>query len=504
MYKYIIKYYKYLISIFFIYILINIFRNLVNIYSVLILIIILIVLYNTKRKILKKILYKLIYKNRNNTSFRNKFGAVKYSLEEINEINNKINSKVKSELLNHERSKLEAQLNSGDYKVTLFGAGSSGKTSLARALLKSLIGKTSPTIGTTMEITSYKINIPILKRNIDIIDTPGLFEPSSKGQEREETTLIQASRSDIILFVMDQDINKYELYLIKKLSEIGKKLIIVLNKCDLRSEKQNNIIKENIIYILSKELDKQSTIPKVVKTIASSKFLPNNSQKEFNRIPDVNSLFKEIIETLDDNGEELLADNILFSCNKLGLISNKLISEQRDIAAKKVINKYSWITGGVILVNPLPVIDFLTTTSVNIQMIFEISKIYEIQLTKNQASDLSKSLIDTLAKLGILKGGLALMTTALSLNFTTILISKSIQSITTGWLMRIVGLSLIEYFKNGKNWGEEGIQGVVNNIYQLSKRQEILNNFIHEAISKLKIKNDFRFLKKLPQQNLED
>ena len=303
---------------------------------------------------------------------------------------------------------------------------------------------------------------------------------------------------------MDQDINKYELYLIKKLTEIGKKIIIVLNKCDLRSEKQNNIIRENIISIISKELDNQTTIPKVIKTIAFSNFSPNNSQENPNIILEVSSLFKEIIETLDDNGEELLADNILFSCNKLGLISKKIISEQRDLAAKKVINKYTWITGGVILVNPLPVVDFLTTTSVNIQMILEISKIYEIQLTKNEASDLSKSLIDTLAKQGILKGGLALITTALTLNFTTIFVSRSIQSITTGWLIRIVGLSLIKYFKNGQNWGEEGMHAVVNNIYQLNKREETLNNFINEAIDKIKIKKDSKSLKKLPQQFLED
>jgi len=44
--------------------------------------------------------------------------------------------------------------------------------------------------------------------------------------------------------------------------------------------------------------------------------------------------------------------------------------------SNKVIKKYMWITGGVILVNPLPAVDFLTTTSVNLQMIMELSKIY--------------------------------------------------------------------------------------------------------------------------------
>ena len=62
-------------------------------------------------------------------------------------------------LLKYEKIKLEKQFNYGDYNVILFGAGSSGKTSIARAILKNLIGKISPTIGTTKDITSYKISL---------------------------------------------------------------------------------------------------------------------------------------------------------------------------------------------------------------------------------------------------------------------------------------------------------------------------------------------------------
>ena len=116
----------------------------------------------------------------------------------------------------------------------------------------------------TNEINSYKIRIPILKRNINIIDTPGLFEPSKIGEEREKSTIIQASNSDLVLFVLDQDINKYENYLINELLKLRKKIIIVLNKCDLRSKDENNLIKENIISITTARKNKIS----VVQTIA--------------------------------------------------------------------------------------------------------------------------------------------------------------------------------------------------------------------------------------------
>ena len=494
MYHFLFKNYRYLLILLFLYFLLTIFRNILNFYSFLIIVIILLIFYSKNKRLFKKIAYKLIFKQQNSFSFKNKYGAAKNSLEAIDEINKKISNKIYGDLLKYEKIKLEKQFKYGDYNVILFGAGSSGKTSIARALLKNLIGKISPTIGTTKDITSYKIRIPILKRNINIIDTPGLFEASKEGQEREDSTIMEASKSDLILFVIDQDINKYELYLIRELLNLNKKIIIVLNKCDLRSEKQNNIIRENIISITSTKHIKLS----VIKTIASSKVFSNNLVDSLKITPDVSNLFKEIIETLDANGEELLADNILFRCNKLGQISKNVISEQRNSSANKVINKYTLITGGVILLNPLPVVDFITTTSVNVQMIIEISKIYDFKITKKEAVELSKSLLTTLAKLGILKGGLSVITNALASNFTTIFISKSLQSITSCWLIKIVGLSIKKYFNNGKNWGDGGIQEVIEDIYKLNKREDILNNFIREAINNIRINEDPKSQRKLP------
>ena len=490
-----IKYIKYLILILFLYILFSLLVRILNIYTLLFFIIIMYIIYNVDKKLFKKIVYKVIFKEKKNTlSFKNTYGAAKLSLDAIDKINKKINDQVKVELLNYQKNKLESQLMTGDYKVTLFGSGSSGKTSIARALLKNIVGKTSAKIGTTKEINSYKIRIPILKRNINIIDTPGLFEPSKLGEEREKETILQASNSDLVLFVLDQDINKYEKYLINELLKIGKKIIIVLNKCDLRSRDENNLIKANIKHITSSTQNKIS----VVQTIALPKQTNYLKSDSLNLIPEVGGLFKEIIETLDNNGEELLADNILFRSNKLGIKSKNFVQEQRYLMSNKVINKYMWITGGVILVNPLPAVDFLTTTSVNLQMIMELSKIYEIKLTKKDAKDLSKSLLSALAKQGILKGGLAILSPALASSLTKIIISKSIQSFTAGWLIRIVGLSLIEYFKNGQDWGDGGVQEVVDKIYKISKREDTLNKFIKEAISKIGIKKYFKSNKSLP------
>ena len=60
------------------------------------------------------------------------------------------------------------------------------------------------------------------------------------------------------------------------------------------------------------------------------------------------------------------------------------------------------------------------------------------------------------------------------------------------------------YFKNGQNWGDEGIQKVLEDIYKLNKREELLNNFIDEAIKKIKYINNYQSQKKLPQFLEED
>ena len=83
----------------------------------------------------------------------------------------------------------------------------------------------------------------------------------------------------------------------------------MLNKCDLRSRDENKLIKENIISITSARKNKIS----VVQTIALPQQSPYKKSDALNLLPEVGSLFREIIKTLDNNGEELLADNILFA-----------------------------------------------------------------------------------------------------------------------------------------------------------------------------------------------
>ena len=491
--KFFKNYNKYIIPLLIIYLVTNIVKSVFNIYFLLILLGITLFLYKTNKRLFKKILYKTIFKNKSYT-LNNKVIAAKKTLKGINEIIYQIENKVNVEMINYEKFKIEKQLNSADYNVILFGAGSCGKTSLARGLLKSIVGETSPTIGTTKDSNIYKINIPFLKRNINIIDTPGLFEASIEGERREEKTIKKASKSDLIIFVIDQDLNKYELYLIKQLSKIGKSIIIALNKCDLRSRNQNESIKINI-YKLINEFSRDI---KIIFTVASPQTIASIGSKPIKKEIFVDNLFNAIIDILDRDGEELLADNILFQCNKLGLISKDIINKQRNTSSKKIINRYAWITSGVIFITPLPGIDLLATSVINIQMIIEISKIYGANITKERAIELTKSIVKVIATLGVVRGGMNMFTNLLSTNFTTRFITKSVQSITAAWIIRLVGLAFIKYFEKNQSWGDGGIQEIVQNLYELNKREDILKDFLKEALQKINLKDNSLNKKQLP------
>ncbi len=486
-------YNKYIVPLLIIYLVINIVKSVFNIYTLLILLGIVIFFYKTNKRLFKKIIFKIIFKNKL-YKFNNKVTAAKKSLKGIDEIIYQIENKVNIEMINYEKSKIEKQLNTADYNVILFGAGSCGKTSLARGLLKNIVGEISPTIGTTKESTVYKINIPYLKRNINIIDTPGLFEASIEGERREEKTIKKASKSDLIIFVIDQDLNKYELYLIKELSKIGKSIIIALNKCDLRSRNQNESIKRNIYNLI---YDVSRTI-KIIFTVASPQTTANVGSKPKNKEINVDNLFNAIINILDKNGEELLADNILFQCNKLGLISKDIINKQRYESSIKIINRYSWITSGVIFITPLPGIDLLATSVINIQMVIAISKIYGANLTKERAVELTKSIVKVLAALGVVKGGMNIFNNLLSTNFPTRFITKSVQSITAAWVIRLVGMAFIQYFEKNQSWGDGGIQEIVQNLYEINKREDILKDFLKEALQKINLKDNSLNKRQLP------
>ena len=53
------------------------------------------------------------------------------------------------------------------------------------------------------------------------------------------------------------------------------------------------------------------------------------------------------------------------------------------------------------------------------------------------------------------------------------------------WLTRVAGLSFIRYFEQNQDWGDGGVQEVVQEQYDLSRRDGALRSFLDAAFSRV-------------------
>jgi uncharacterized protein (DUF697 family) len=140
-----------------------------------------------------------------------------------------------------------------------------------------------------------------------------------------------------------------------------------------------------------------------------------------------------------------------------------------------------WIGAGVLAVTPLPGLDLLGTAAVQAQMVMEIGRIYGVNLSKSNAQDLALGVGRSLAGLGLVKGGVALLGSALTLNLPALLVSRAVQAVSAAWLTRLAGRSFIVYFQQGQDWGDGGLPEVLQREYDLNRREGVLRRFLEAA-----------------------
>ena len=376
---------------------------------------------------------------------------------------------------------IEANLARGEIQVVVFGTGSAGKTSLVNAIMGRIVGEVNAPMGTTQVGETYCLRLKGLERKILITDTPGILEPGVEGTEREQLARALATEADLLLFVVDNDLRRSEYEPLRGLAEIGKRSLLVLNKTDLYTDTDRDVILGRLrsrvrSFIATNDVVAIAANPQIAKLETGETFQPE---------PDIIPLLRRVASILRAEGEDLIADNILLQSLRLGEEARKLIDSQRRRQADKVIVRYQWIGAGVVSVTPLPVVDLLATAAVNAQMVVEIGKIYGCDLNMERGKELALSLGKTIAGLGIVKGAIQLLSTALQLNVTTFIVGRAIQGVTAAYLTRIAGKSFIEYFRHDQDWGDGGMTEVVQQQFQINRRDEFIKVFVQEAIAKV-------------------
>jgi small GTP-binding protein len=407
-----------------------------------------------------------------------KSAAAEVSLNAIRQQLDQIQDRVTKQALLERSEEIKTALSQGDLRIVVFGTGSAGKTSLVNSLIGRIVGQVSAPMGTTAAGETYPLKLQGLSREIQITDTPGILEAGEIGSQRAEMARSLATEADLLLFVVDNDLRQSESQPLKILAEIGKRSLLVFNKTDLYTESDQKLILNRL-----KQRVKDVIHPEDVMAVAAAPqvvTLPQGEQVQPD--PEILPLIDRIVAVLRTEGEDLMVDNILLQSQRLGEEARQLIETQRKKQAEKIINRYQWIGAGVVAATPLPGIDLLATAAVNTQMVIEIGKVYGCELNADRGRELAISLAKTLGSLGIVKGAIQLITTALHLHIGTLVVGKAIQGITTAYLTRIAGKSFIEYFRQDQDWGDGGITEVVQQQFQLIRKEEFVKQFIKDAI----------------------
>ncbi len=421
--------------------------------------------------------------------------AAQETLRAIRQQVAQIEDEVAKQALLSRSQEIEATLSGGELQVVVFGTGSAGKTSLVNALigriaeslgnqepkLAQTIGKVDAPMGTTEVGKTYRLKLKGMSRQILITDTPGILEAGIAGTEREKKARLLATGSDLLLFVVDNDLRSSEYQPLQTLAQIGKRSLIVLNKIDLYTQTDT----ETIITQLRDRTSGFLKPTDIVAIAANPQSIAGENGEIFYPEPEILPLLRRMAAVLRAEGEDLVADNILLQSQQIGDEARKLINSQRRRQAEKVVDRFAWIGAGVISVTPIPVVDLLATAAVNAQMVVEIGKIYGCELNLEQGRELALSLAKTLASLGIVTGAIKLLSVALQFNVATIVVGKAIQGVTAAYLTRIAGKSFIEYFRHNQDWGDGGITEVVQKQFELNRRDEFMQEFIQQAISKV-------------------
>ena len=407
--------------------------------------------------------------------------AAARNLEAIDRTLEQVRSAVDREVLRQERERMAAELERGDLQIVVFGTGSTGKTSLIRALLRELVGEVGAAMGSTTSTQHYRLRLRGLERAVWLLDTPGILEAGNAGERRERLAREQASRADLLLLVVDGDLRAAEREVFEALAGLGKRLMLVLNKCDLRGELEE----ARLLQLLRQRTRGRIPAADVVPAAASPQSIPQPGRRPLQPEPEVEALVRRIAEVLHADGEELIADNLLLQCRRLGEASRNLLARQRRDDALAVVERTMWISAGVVAVTPLPGVDLLGAAAVNAQMVVEIGKVYGIGLSRTDAQELALSVGKTLAGLGLVKGGVGLLSSAMAVTLPAALVGRAIQAVGAAWLTRVAGLSFICYFEQNQTWGDGGVQEVVQEQYDLSRRDGALRNFLDAAFSRV-------------------
>lgn len=411
------------------------------------------------------------------------------------------------------------KLDSMVVQIAAFGMVGRGKSSLLNALVGQSVFETGPLHGVTRDAqrVNWSISEEAIGKNeralrvtlhsagqskVELIDTPGLDEID--GDTRAALAEQIAKQADLILFVISGDMTKIEHQALSQLREAGKPIILIFNKVDQYPEADRMAIYHKIRDERVKEL---LTPLEIVMAAASPLVKTAIIRPDGTRgvqlhtgAAQVDELKLKILEILQREGKALVALNTMLYADNVNeqLVQRKLMIREQN--ANELIWKAVITKALAIALNPVTVIDILSSIAIDIALILGLSKLYGIPMSESGAVQLLQKIAlsmggigvsELLANLGLsglktLLGISASATAGIALGpyISVALTQAGVAGVSSYGIGQVTKV----YLANGATWGADGPKAVINQILSNLDETSILNRIKDELLNKVKFR----------------
>ncbi len=361
--------------------------------------------------------------------------------------------------------------------IAVFGRVSTGKSSVLNALLGQAHFSVSPLHGETThaQMRSWEEG---RVGGVFLIDTPGIDEIN--GEAREELARDVTERVDLVLFVADGDLTDPELEGLRFVTALGRPVLLVLNKADRYSAEQLQQLREAIIARTDGLVEPRNII-------AASAHPPpqryvqvdaQGSETELTRErePDIEPLRERLWEVLEHEGKTLAALNAGLFAGRLSEQVAQRVLAARQKLGEKLIHTYCVGKGIAVALNPIPAADLAAAAIADATMVYHMSKLYDLPITRTEAGSLVGAIIAQMAALMGAVWAVHLLSSALKLGTAgmSTALTAGAQGAVAYYSTYVVGKVAERYLVQGKSWGDGGPKLMVQEILDGLDRDSIL------------------------------
>lgn len=403
------------------------------------------------------------------------------------------------ERLRHDLAQLQEmqqKLTQGRVEIVLFGEISTGKSALINALIGQPVaevdvqgGWTKTAQGVPWQETDYVL--PSLDGSqLVLVDTPGINEVGDSDHETIAKAAVR--RGDLILFVTDSDLNEVEYSAIVSLVGAHKPILIVLNKIDLYTESERQLLLQTLrdtrlVGLIPREnFVMVAADPREVEYVEQD--LHGREKCRWEKpAAEVAQLKSRILEILAKDGRALIALNAaMYAADKSDRIA-RLRMELREARANQLIWSFAATKALAVGINAVPVADVIGGAAVDVAMVLALSRVYGLELSWMNAQRLVTSILAAAGLVTLTEWGTHLLFNVFKLATagTGTVLTAVPQGAVAGFGSYIVGNAAKHYLEHGASWGHESPKAVVRRILDQTDKQSVLEHLKDEIKKKI-------------------